>query len=89
MNLEAAKKLKELYDAGYGVKISSYYVDGMATIWEHETDGLVYSSEVYSGRPLSEVSIYGVTVYEEVGDWMSLDVEARAKQLSLINNTKR
>ena len=70
MTLEDAKKLFELQEEeGYSVMIQkSGYVDSFAYITE--SDGkYTYSSEVFSGRSLSEVNLEDVEVYRHATEW--------------------
>lgn len=69
MTLEDARKLLQLQDEeGYSVMIQSGYVDFFAYITE--SDGkYTYSSEVFSGRSLSEVNLEDVEVYRHATEW--------------------
>jgi hypothetical protein len=69
MNKEEAKKLEGLHDAGYLILISSgRFLDGpVNALYESEEENtlgqMVYSSEVYTDRPLQQVHTYEVEVY--------------------------
>lgn len=68
MTLEDAKKLLELQDEGCSVMIQSGYVDTFAYI--NESGGeYTYSSEVFSGRSLSEIDLEDVEVYRHAVEW--------------------
>lgn len=79
-----AQKLYQLFLAGYLICIDAEgYVDSpVQDMNELETvdpldpartsESIVYDSEVYSERPLSEVSVKDVKVYQPV-DWYRVD----------------
>jgi hypothetical protein len=64
MTIKEAKMIERYFDAGYMVKIDSGgYVDSEVTsIMEDKYGKLVYSSEVYDDRPLSEIHISTVSI---------------------------
>ncbi len=67
MDIEEQAKLEALFESGYLIKISAgMFVDGEVTgIYpnEEKDDQWLYDSEVFSGRPLSDVSSHEVEVY--------------------------
>jgi hypothetical protein len=67
MDIEEQAKLEALFESGYLIKISAgMLVDGEVTgIYpDEEKEGQwLYDSEVFSGRPLSDVSSHEVEVY--------------------------
>jgi hypothetical protein len=77
MKLKLQKKLKELFDHGYQVKIYSPYVDSFVRgVSEDESGQLCYDSVVYSKRPLVEVPMSDVEVFQSVDNWQEVDLEA-------------
>lgn len=71
MNIEQSTYLKDLYNAGHLVIITDGpYVDSPVQSIEENDDGeLVYFSEVYSERKLSEISANNVQVFEPSKYW--------------------
>ena len=67
MDIEEQAKLEALFESGYLIKISAgMLVDGEVTgIYpdEEKDNQWLYDSEVFSGRPLAEVSSHEVEVY--------------------------
>jgi hypothetical protein len=82
MTQEQARKLEQLHDMGYLIIIEAgSLVDSPVTgIWDADEDDAddeilvsekIYSSETFSGRPLREVQLTEVKVYQPVIDWMT------------------
>ena len=71
MKTEKQDQLLKLYDEGYSIKINSIYVSGMVfSMHKREDTGeIVYSDDVFSDRPLNEVSTNEVDVYQQIDDW--------------------
>jgi hypothetical protein len=75
MKLELQKKLKGLFDRGYQIKIYSPYDSFVRGISEDETGQLCYDSVVYSVRPLVEVSVSDVEVFQSIENWQEVKIE--------------
>ena len=63
MNLEEAKQVEEYFSAGYIVMISGTgFVDSPVDAITEVDSELVYNSEVFYERPLSEVEMFNVAI---------------------------
>ena len=69
MTLEDAKKLFELQEEeGCSVMIDGGYTDGFAEIGKLDGE-YVYSSDVFSHQPLSEIDLKDVKVFSYADEW--------------------
>ena len=63
MNLKEAKQVEEYFNAGYIVMVGgTVFVDSPVDEITEVDGELVYNSEVFYERPLSEVDIFDVTI---------------------------
>ena len=76
MNLKLQEKLLELHESReYSILISTMYVDSpVKVIYYDEEENIVYDSEVFSGRKLSEVAYYAVSVTQYKNDWENIEL---------------
>jgi len=76
MNLKLQEKLLELHESReYSILISTMYVDSpVKIIYYDEEENIVYDSQVFSGRKLSEVAYYSVSVTQYKNDWEDIEL---------------
>ncbi len=76
MKKELQEHLLNLHDSGYEIRISSIYVSGMVNEIRRveETGIIVYSDDVFSDRPLSDVTASEVSVYSPIDNWEDLSL---------------
>lgn len=76
MNLKLQEKLLELHESReYSILISTMYVDSpVKIIYYDEEENIVYDSEVFSGRELSEVEYYEVSVTQYRNNWENIEL---------------
>ena len=72
MNIEQAKKVMRLHQAGYIVQVNSCYVDSFVTlIYEDEDGDIVFDSDVYDAADLTMFYTDQIKVSKPLTDWVN------------------